>query len=234
MRQVLKGKIALITGATKGIGRAVALRYAQEGAHIIALGRSMKDLESLDDEIKKKGKQATLIPFDLKKINDISSLGSNLLNRFGKLDILVGNAGILGQLGPMHQISSKVWWEVMTINLTANWYLLQVCDPLLRLSDAGRIIFVTSGVTRSVHPYWGAYAVSKSALETMVQTYAGEISKTPMLANLINPGSIRTNMRAQAMPGENPLVLPEPAEITQTFVDLALSSCQKNGEIVTI
>jgi NAD(P)-dependent dehydrogenase (short-subunit alcohol dehydrogenase family) len=152
--------------------------------------------------------------------------------RFGRLDILVGNAALLGILSPVPHIQPKVWQQVMTVNVDANWRLIRAFDPLLRVSEAGRAIFVTSGVARAVFPYWGAYAVSKAALEMMVKVYAGEVTKTKLKVNLLDPGVVRTSMRAQAMPGEDPATLPPPEAISDRFVELAEASCRRHGEVV--
>jgi NAD(P)-dependent dehydrogenase (short-subunit alcohol dehydrogenase family) len=226
----LDGRIALITGASRGIGRAVALRFAKEGAKLILVARTSGALEELDDEIRAlSGQTSTLVPMDLRDGDGIDKLGGAIFERFGKLDVLVGNAGILGPLSPMGHIKARDWAQVMDINLTANWRLLRSCDPLLRKSDAGRCVFVTSTVGAEPRAYWSAYAVSKAALEMMTHIYALEIADTPIRANLINPGGTRTAMRAQAMPGENPDTLKTPAEVTEPFVLLAEAACPHNG-----
>lgn len=228
----LEGRIALVTGASRGIGRAVALKFAEEGADLILVARTTGGLEELDDEVQAMGRHATLVPQDLRDMEAIDRLGAALYERFGKLDILVGNAAVLGVLGPVGHCKPNVWDDVMAINVTANWRLIRSLDPLLRQSDAGRAIFVTSGVAADVFPYWGPYAASKAALEMMVRTWASELGKTNVRANLLDPGMIRTGMRAKAFPGEDPKSLPEPESITDLFVDLAAPSCAKNGEVV--
>ena len=232
MSKQLEGRIALITGASRGIGRAVAKRFAEEGAHVILLARTIAGLEELDDKIREFGGQATLVPIDLRKFDDIDRVGGAIYERFGKLDVVVGNAGQLGALSPMHQTKVKDWNEVMDVNLTANWRLIRSMDPLLRQSDAGRGIFMTSGTTKGARPFWSAYAVSKAALENMVQTYATELDKTNIKVNLIDPGATRTHMRASAYPGEDPESLKTPEALTDLFVELASPDCQKQGEIV--
>jgi NAD(P)-dependent dehydrogenase (short-subunit alcohol dehydrogenase family) len=226
----LSGRIALITGASRGLGAAVARAYAAEGAQVIVCARTQGGLEEVDDAIRAEGGSATLFPADLREFDTIDRMALAIHQRFGRLDILVGNAGILGMLTPMHQIEPKQWDEVMAINLTANWRLVRACDPLLRLSDAGRAIFVTSGAGDGRHPYWGAYAVSKGALEIMAETWAAEIENTKMRVNLINPGATRTGMRAEAFPGEDPATLPSAEEIAQAFVPPAEASWTRNGE----
>jgi len=231
----LAGRIALVTGASRGIGAAVAKRYAAEGAHVVLVARTQGGLEEVDDAIRAaRGDDtgATLVPLDLTEDGGIERLGAALYERFGRLDILVGNAGLLGTLGPLGHIEPKTWDEVFAVNVTANWRLIRSCDPLLRRSAAGRAVFVTSGVTRMVLPYWGLYAASKAALETLVRTYAAEMAKTAVRANIVSPGIVRTRMRAQAMPGEDPATLPTPEAITDVFVELAEAGCARNGEIV--
>ncbi len=229
----LAGRIAVITGASRGIGAAVAKRFAAEGAHVVLIARTVGGLEEVDDSIRQAGgTPATLVPQDLREFDAIDRLGASLYERFGHIDILVGNAGVLGTLGPVGHIRPDDWAEVIDINLTANWRLIRSLDPLLRQSDAGRAIFVTSGAAARAHAYWGAHAISKAALEMLVRTYAAEIGKTPVRANLIDPGAVRTVMRAKAFPGENSDDLTLPEAVSDVFVKMALPSCQRNGEIV--
>lgn len=230
----LAGRIALITGASRGIGAAVARRFAREGAHLVLVARSQAGLEELDDDIRAEcGEDAapTLVPMDLSDTEKLDQLGAAIAHRFGKLDILVGNAGVLGTLTPTGQIDPEEWDEVMAVNLTANWRLIRMFDPALRASDTGRAMFVTSSAARGV-PYWGTYAVSKAGLDSLVKTWAGETSKTNMRVNIIDPGSTRTGMRAKAFPGEDPMSLKTPEDITQVFVDLASPDCKRHGEVV--
>ena len=229
--QRLAGRIALITGASRGIGAAVAARFAAEGARLILTARTEGGREETDDRVRAaSGDGATLVPLDLADLAGIDRLGAAIAERFGRLDILVGNAGLLGALGPVTHLTPKLWDEVMAINLTANWRLLRSMDPLLRQSDAGRAIFVTSSVGHRARAYWSAYAISKAALEMMVKVYAAEITKTRIRANLVNPGGTRTAMRAAAYPGEDPNTLPAPDDITEAFVALAEAGCARNGE----
>ncbi|MHA1570445.1 MAG: SDR family NAD(P)-dependent oxidoreductase [Alphaproteobacteria bacterium] len=225
----LEGRIALITGASQGIGAAVAERFAAEGAHVIAVARREKPLEELDDRIRAKGGTATLVPLDLTDGPAIDRLGGAIAERHGRLDILVGNAGILGAISPLGHVPPQTWDRVMEVNVTANWRLIRSLDPLLRASPSGRAIFVTSGVTQKVFPFWGAYAASKVALEMLARTYAAEVEKTNLKVNLLDPGVVRTEMRAQAMPGEDPKTLPSPQAITGRFVELASAECAVNG-----
>ena len=228
----LEGRIALITGASRGIGAAVARRFAAEGAHLILTARTVGGLEEVDDDIQAMGGLATLIPVDLKEMDQIDQMGGAIHQRFGRLDILVGNAATLGILSPVAHIAPAVWEEAMTLNATVNYRLIRSFDPLLRQSEAGRAIFVTSGAAQGSFPYWGPYALGKAALEALVRTYAGEIAKTQVRANLIDPGSVRTALRAEAFPGEDPMKLAAPEDVTETFVTLAESAYQENGTVV--
>ena len=228
----LQGRISVITGASRGLGAAIAKRFAGEGSHVVLVARTVGGLEEVDDAIRAEGGAATLVPLDLTEFDRIDEMGAALAQRFGRVDVLVGNAGILGTLSPMGHIDTDIWDRVIAVNLTANWRLIRSFDPLLRASDSGRAIFVTSGAADGAHPYWGAYAVSKAALEAMVKTWAGEVTKTPVKVNLVNPGAMRTSMRAEAYPGEDPMTLRQAGEITDTFVDLAEAASKRHGEIV--
>ena len=210
MTNQMANRVAVVTGASRGIGRAAALALAEAGAHVIAVARTVGALEELDDEIRAKGGAATLVPLDLKDFAGIDRLGAAIFSRWGKLDMLLGNAGLLGAITPLAHLEPKVWDDVMAVNVTANWRLIRSLDPLLRRSDAGRAVFLTSGITSLFLPYWGAYAISKTALEGLVRTYAREVAQTGVRANLVNPGPLRTKMRAQAMPGEDPATLKTP------------------------
>ncbi len=232
-QQRLAGRVAVVTGASRGIGAAVATRFGSEGARVVCLARTVGGLEEVDDAIRRAGGEpAVLVPMDLRDSEAIDRLGASLFERFGKLDILVGNAAILGNLSPLGHIPPKVWDDVMAINVTANWRLIRSLDPLLRQAEAGRAIFVTSGVAQSPTPYWGPYAASKAALEMLVNVYAGEVSKTAVRVNLLDPGVVRTAMRARAFPGEDPQSLPAPESLAEAFVALALPSCLQNGDLV--
>jgi NAD(P)-dependent dehydrogenase (short-subunit alcohol dehydrogenase family) len=230
--QRLAGKIALITGASRGIGAAVALRFAGEGAHVVLAARTVGGLEEVDDAIRAAGGSATLVPVDLRDFIKIDELAARLFDRWGRLDILVGNAAEFGVFSPLGHIDPVTWADVVELNLTANWRLIRAMDPLLRAAPAGRAIFVTSGVARRVSPYWGPYAVSKAGLEMLVKIYAGEITKTRVRSNLIDPGIVRTRLRARAFPGEDPGRLPPPESVTDAFLALALPECIRNGEVV--
>lgn len=230
--QRLAGRIALITGASRGLGAALAKRFAAEGAHVVLVARTQGGLEEVDDAIRALGSAATLLPLDLREFDKIDQMGAAIYQRFGKLDLLVGNAAILGALSPTGHFDPKVWQEVVDVNLTANWRLIRSLDPLLRLSVAGRAIFVTCRAARELVPYWGAYAASKAGLEAMVRVYAGEITKTSVTANLIDPGIMRTALRAHAFPGEDRSKLALPDGVTEAFVALAEASPAPNGAII--
>ena len=225
----LDERIALITGASRGIGAAIAKRFAAEGAHVVLVARSVEGLEAADDAIQAAGGSATLVPMDLLQWQAIDGLAAPILERWGRLDVLVGNAAMLGPLSPTGHISPDDWDTVFRLNVHANWRLIRALDPLLRASPAGRAMFVTSGITRNLQPYWGAYAASKSALEAMALTYAAEVAQTTLRVNLINPGATRTAMRAAAFPGEDPIGLPAPEEVTEAFVAVAEASFEGHG-----
>jgi NAD(P)-dependent dehydrogenase (short-subunit alcohol dehydrogenase family) len=208
------------------------MRFAAEGAHVILVARTVGGLEEVDDAVRAAGGNATLVPLDLADHDRIDPLGPQLLQRFGRLDIFVGNAGVLGDLTPLTHLDARRWNEVMAINVTANWRLIRTLEPLLRLSDAGRAILVTSGAANMALAYWGPYAVSKAALEALARTWAAELAKTKVRVNLLNPGPIRTAMRAQGFPGEDPAGLRAPEAITDAFVELAAPECTRHGEVV--
>jgi len=227
----LANRIAVVTGASRGIGRAAALALAGAGAHVLALARTQGALEELDDEIRALGGAATLVPVDLADYEALDRLGAALHARWGRLDILIGNAGILGEIAPLPHVDVKTWDAVMAVNVTANWRLIRSLDPLLRASDAGRAVFVTSGSAHKGTPYWGPYSVSKAALEALVRTYAAETATTPMRVMLVNPGPLRTRMRAAALPGEDPTTLKTPDDLAPHFVRLAAPDWSETGKI---
>ncbi len=228
----LSGRVALVTGASRGIGRAVARRFADEGAELVITARTQGALEELDDEVRATGHTCVLVACDLRDLDTIERMGAAVFERFGRLDVLVANAAQLGVLSPLHHIDPATWEATIAVNLTGNWRLIRSFDPLLRISEAGRAIFVTSGAAQLPIPYWGAYATTKAALEMMVRTYAAEVAKTSVRANLVNPGATRTRMRAEAFPGEDPERLKPPESVTDLFVELASAACVRNGEVV--
>ncbi|QIG50633.1 SDR family NAD(P)-dependent oxidoreductase [Nordella sp. HKS 07] len=229
MTRELENRIAVVTGASRGIGKAAALALARQGAHVVALARTQGGLEELDDEIKALGGSATLVPADVKDYAAIDRLGAAIHERWGRLDILIGNAGVLGKLSPLGHIEPKTWDEVMAVNVTANWRLIRSLDPLLKRSEDGRAIFVTSGSAQKAFAYWGVYSTSKAALETLVRTYAAEIATTKVTANMFSPGPTATRMRALAMPGEDPDKLPTADDVAGQLVEMCLPSFKANG-----
>lgn len=240
----LAGRVALVTGASRGIGRAVAKRFAAEGATVICVARTIGALEELDDEIADaaqnaasgSGGKAVLVPLDLRRFDEIDQMAAALFQRFGKLDILVGNAGdIGGGLAPIGHVDQKHFQAAFDINVTANYRLIRALDPLLRQSDAGRAMFVTDSLAQGAQPFWGVYAAGKAALQAIVTTWAAEVARiTKLRINLIDPGVVATRMREIAFPGEDQSKLAQPDDITETFVALAEPGCTRHGEIVTI
>jgi NAD(P)-dependent dehydrogenase (short-subunit alcohol dehydrogenase family) len=218
----LEGKIALVTGASRGLGYATAIHLAREGAHIIATARTQGGLEELDDAIKSEGGSTTLVPLDIRDYDGIDRLGAAIYERWKRLDILIGNAGILGKLTPVPHIDPKVFSEVMDVSVTANYRLIRSMDPLLRLSPAGRAIFLTTGFSYKCEPYWGAYVTSRAALEALMRVYAAEMETTSVRVNAFSPGPTRTDLRAAAMPGEDPLTVPSADEVMAQIVPMCL------------
>ncbi len=232
MNSVFSERVALVTGASRGIGRAAALALSAGGAHVILLARTVGGLEEVDDEIRKTGGQATLVPLDLKDFPALDRLGASIYERWGRLDAFLGNAGVLGELSPLAHLQPKVVQELLDVNVTANWRLIRSLDPLLRASDAGRVVLLTSGAARKHTPFWGGYAMSKAALESLALTYAAECEGTNVKVNLLNPGPLRTRMRAKAMPGEDPAMLRQPEAVVPLILELLSPACTKNGELV--
>lgn len=229
----LEGRTALVTGASRGIGYSAALKLAEAGAHVIATARTQGGLEDLDDAIEKAGGSATLVPMDLQAQDGIEKLAEAVASRWGKLDALVVNAGVLGLITPTAQIPAKVWNEVLGVNLIAPARFIRAFEPLLKKSDAGRAVFTTSGVgSRRAKAYWAAYAASKAGLDILVQSWAAELGDGALKVNLVNPGTVRTRMRAKAAPGEDPMSLPHPDDIAPLFVTLCSPDETRHGEIV--
>jgi NAD(P)-dependent dehydrogenase (short-subunit alcohol dehydrogenase family) len=232
MASPLSGRVAVVTGASRGIGRAAALGLAEQGVHVVAVARTVGGLEELDDEIKSTGSgAATLVPLDLKDYAAIDRLGAAIFERWGRLDMLFGNAGLLGAITPVPHIEPKLFDDVMAVNVTANVRLIRSLDPLLRQSDAGRALFVTSGAVNTLRPFWAIYSTSKAALEALVRTYAGEMRQTKVRANLINPGPLRTRMRAQAMPGEDPMTLKTPEALVPDIIRMLSPDYEESGAL---
>jgi NAD(P)-dependent dehydrogenase (short-subunit alcohol dehydrogenase family) len=228
----LKDKVVLVTGASRGIGYAAAREAAARGAHVIAVARTIGGLEELDDEIQDLGSASTLVPLDLTDGDAIDRLGAAIFERWGALDGLVANAGMLGTLSPLPHIAPDEFEKVMMVNVTANFRLLRSMDLLLRQSAAGRAVFVSSGAAKNCRPYWGLYSASKAALDALVKTYAGEMDKTTVRANIFYPGAVRTAMRAKAMPGEDPETLPAPTLVAPKLIDVISPSFKQNGKLV--
>lgn len=233
--KALSGGIAFVTGASRGIGAAVAVELARLGAHVVATARSQGGLEETDDAIRAAGGTATLLPLDLARdVDQLDSVGPSVVERFGRLDILVHCAGALGTLTPVAHVTPKDWAEVVAVNLTASWRLIRTLDPPLRASDAGRAVFVTTGRTARPKAYWGAYGATKAGMEHLVTTWAMEVAATPLRVNLLDPGVVATRMRATAMPGEDPATLPQPAEVAPFIAALCLPGETRHGAVVRI
>ena len=227
-----KGKTVIVTGAGSGIGAATARRFSEEGASVVLCGRTSDKLEAVARDLPA---DRTLVhAADVADRQAVEGLVDAAVERFGRLDILVGNAAMLGDLSPVSHYAPKTWEKVFALNVTANYRLIRSLDRLLRGSDAGRAMFVTSGVARSPVAYFGAYAASKAALEMMVRMYAREVALSPLKVNLLDPGVVRTKMRAHGFPGEDPMIHPAPEEITDRFVELAEPACQVHGEVVSV
>ncbi len=228
-----EGRVALVTGASRGIGFSVALALASAGAHVIATARTQSGLEDLDDAIRKQGGSATLVPMDMASADGIEKLAEAVQQRWGKLDILVVNAGVLGMLTPAAQIPAKVWNEVLAVNLLAPARLIRAFEALLKASDAGRAVFTTSGIgSQRSRAYWAAYGASKAGLDALVKSWAMELSGSSVRANLLDPGRVRTRMRAKAVPGEDPQSLPHPDDIAPVFLALCSAEETRTGEII--
>ena len=230
----LNGRVALVTGASRGIGYHIARLLAASGAHVIAVARTVGGLEELDDEITKAGGSATLVPLDLTDMEEIDRLGGAIHERWGKLDVLAANAAVLGVISPIGHVEAKVFDKVMAVNVTATWRLIRSVDPLLRLSDAGRAIVMSSSSAHSCRAFWGPYAASKAAVEALARSWADETRNMALRVNSVNPGATRTAMRAQAMPGEDPSTLPDPADVAAKIVPLASPGLTETGMLFDV
>ncbi len=231
MAKLLVDRIALVTGASRGIGYALALALARAGAHVVAVARTVGALEELDDAVQAAGSSATLVPLDMRDYDGLYRLAAALNERYQRLDVLVGNAAVAGPRSPLGHVEPKGWDEVMAINVTANWHLIRAMDPLLKRSSAGRAVFMTSGAATHARAYSGPYSVSKAALNVLARTYAAETTSTPVRVNVFNPGPTRTRMRAQVMPGEDPMTLPTPEAVAEKIVDLCLPGFSETGRL---
>lgn len=230
----LKGRIALVTGASRGIGYFTAVELAKAGAHVIACARTVGGLEDLDDAIKSVGGSATLVPFDLADMAAIDALGGSIFERWGKLDILVANAGVLGTISPIGHVEAKVFEKVMAINVTATWRLIRSIDPLITKSDQGRALIISSGAAHKCRPFWGPYSASKAAVEALARTWAAESQRLPLRILSVDPGATRTAMRAQAMPGEDPETLPHPSTIAKAMMPLLGPDQTETGKLFVV
>lgn len=230
----LDGRIALITGASRGIGAATARRLARDGAHVILVARTVGALEEVDDDIQSAGGSATLVPLDLREHDKIDHMAASIYERWKKLDILVGNAGILGELTPVSHLAPKIWDSILQVNVTANWRLLRVFHPLLLQSDAGRAVFMTSGYSGGSQPFFGAYAAGQAAIESLVRTHAMETAETSVRTNLFAPLPARTALRASGFPGEPESRQVHPDQVVEQLMPLLQPDCQINGEVVSM
>jgi NAD(P)-dependent dehydrogenase (short-subunit alcohol dehydrogenase family) len=231
MPKPLADRIALITGASRGIGFATAVALAKAGAHVVATARTVGGLEEADDAIKAAGGTATLVPLELRDAEGIARLAAAIGERYQRLDVLVGNAALGASNSPLDHFHPQEWDEVIAVNVSANWHLIRFLNPLLRRSDAGRAVFLTSGAGANPRAYRGLYSASKAALDSMARTYAAETAATPIKVNLFNPGPTRTRMRAAVMPGEDPTTLPTPEQVAEAIVPLCLPSFQETGKL---
>src|SRR5215467_6966597 len=231
MSKPLADRIALVTGAARGIGYVTAQKLAAAGAHVVAVARTVGGLEELDDAIRALGGTATLVPLDVTDHAGISRLAAALDERYHRLDVLIGNAGIGGPSSPLSHVEPKAWDDVMAVNVTVNWQLIRHFEPLLRASDAGRAVFISSGGAHNARAYRGPYGVSKAALEALARTFAAETASTNIRVNIFNPGPTRTHMRAAVMPGEDPMTLPPVEEVAEKIVALALPSMAETGKL---
>ena len=230
----LQDKIALVTGASRGIGYFTALELAKAGAHVIACARTTGGLEELDDAIKSAGGSATLVPFDLADFDAIDRLGGSLFERWGKLDILVANAGVLGTISPIGHVEAKVFEKVMAINVTATWRLIRSVEPLLMRSDAGRAVILSSAAAHKCRPFWGPYSASKAAVEALARTWAGETQRTALRITSLDPGATRTAMRALAMPGEDPETVQHPRVVADAIMGLVGPDVTETGKLFVV
>jgi NAD(P)-dependent dehydrogenase (short-subunit alcohol dehydrogenase family) len=231
MSKPLSDKIALVTGASRGIGAALALELAKAGAHVVAIARTTGGLEELDDKIKAEGGSATLVPLDLKDSDGIARLALALNERYQRLDVMVGNAGILGSLSPLAHVEPKLWNDIFAVNVTANWQLIRTMDPLLQRATDGRVVFVTSGLSWMAQAYTGAYGATKAALDAMARTYAAETASTNVRINLFSPGQTRTRMLASGWPGLDMDRVPAPEDVVKAIVPLCLPNCNETGRV---
>jgi NAD(P)-dependent dehydrogenase (short-subunit alcohol dehydrogenase family) len=229
----LAGSIALVTGASRGIGAATAVELARLGAHVVITARTQGGIEETDDAIRAIGGGATLLPLDLAEGDQIDAIGPSIHQRFGRLDVLVHNAGSLGRLTPVAHILPNDWADVIAVNLTAAWHLIRTCDPLLRNASDGRAVFVTDERARTPKAYWGAYGATKAGMEHLVLTWADEVKTTRLRVNLFDPGVVGTRLRASAFPGEEPASLAQPHDVAPLLAALCTPAEQRHGVYCT-
>jgi NAD(P)-dependent dehydrogenase (short-subunit alcohol dehydrogenase family) len=230
---MLHGCIALVTGASRGIGAAAAVELARLGAHVVITARTQGGLEETDDAIRSVGGSATLLPMDLREGEQVDAIGPSIFQRFGRLDVLVHAAGTLGKLTPVAHILPRDWVEVIAVNLSTTWHLIRTCDPLLRNAEAGRAVFVTDVRARAPKAYWGGYGATKAGMENLVLTWADELRIARLRVNLFDPGPVATRLRSQAMPGEDPTTLPKPEDVAPSLVALCQPTETRHGELIS-
>lgn len=232
--RLLDGSVALVTGASRGIGAAVAVELARLGAHCVITARTQGGLEETDDAIRALGGTATLLPFDLEKDAEIDKLGPSIVQRFGRLDILVHAAGVLAKLTPVAHVMPNDWKEAVAVNLTACWRLIRTCDPPLRAAAAGRAVLLTDSVAANPAAFWGLYGFGKAGQQHLAQSWAAEVAHTSLRVNLADPGPVATHLRANALPGENPATLRQPAQVAPGIAALCLPGETRHGQVVQI
>jgi NAD(P)-dependent dehydrogenase (short-subunit alcohol dehydrogenase family) len=230
----LKDSVALVTGASRGIGAATAIALVRLGAHVVITARTQGGLEDTDDAIRATGGTATLLPMDLAEQDQVDAIGPSIYQRFGRLDVLVHCAGALGRLTPVAHIMPNDWADVVTVNLAASWRLIRSCDPLLRNAPAGRAVFVTDARARTPLAYWGAYGATKAGMEHLVLTWADELRKTRLRVNLFDPGVVRSRLRTGAFPGEDPATLPRPEDVAPALAALCLPGETRHGAVIGV
>ena len=229
----MTGRVALVTGASRGIGAAAAMALARAGTHVVITARTQGGLEETDDAIRSAGGTATLLPLDLAEGDVLDTVGPSLLERFGRLDALVHAAGALGKLTPAPHILPRDYAAAASVNMEAAWRLIRTCGPLLLAAPAGRAVFVTDALVNRPRAYWGLYGATKAAMQHLALSWAEETRSTGCRVNLFDPGIVATRLRKEAMPGENPASLRQPADLADTLAALCSTAETRHGEIVT-
>ncbi len=233
LEKPLDGKIVLVTGASRGIGHAAALELGRRGAHVVAVARTVGGLEELDDAIQATGGTTTLVPLDLREHDAIDRLGQSIFERWGRLDGLLANAAMVGTITPVGHMRPKDFDQILSLNYVANYRLIRSLDLPLREAEAGRVVFMTTDVAARAPAYWGAYAASKSALETIAAAYAAEMQSSRVRVNAFDPGPLRTRLRAAGWPGENPEVHRPPETVAPAIADMLAPAFADNGMLVS-